>query len=163
MMARRTGSFALVLLIALESSGAQFYNVANGTQQTVDKFGTCRVVANNTGFGLFVPTNTASEWAEFRGHLPAGVTLTNCGPAPTPTPGPFIPGPTPTPTPVPTPSLTWTFVQQVPVAWGDDSGLVKCPATTSCSTAGAQCFLGPLGTGGVYPNLYMVYRRYRCQ
>lgn len=52
------------------------YQIGNGSNATIDAFGTCQVVTNNTGRTIFVSTRTANEWNSFLNHLPANVAAT---------------------------------------------------------------------------------------
>jgi hypothetical protein len=38
----------------------------------------CKVVNNNSGGHIFIPIKTCSEWQEFLGHLPSGVSIDDC-------------------------------------------------------------------------------------
>ncbi|MGE4130778.1 MAG: hypothetical protein AB7F86_04025 [Bdellovibrionales bacterium] len=66
---------ALALSLAWSVEG---YRVDTGTTREIDEWGVCQRVANVTGKSLFVPTNSALEWTEFRANLPVGVTISTC-------------------------------------------------------------------------------------
>lgn len=44
---------------------ADSYQVNNGQTAVIDEHGICRVVTNNSGNSLFVPTRTSAEWTAF--------------------------------------------------------------------------------------------------
>lgn len=71
----------LLSMMAFESWAASSYRVNNSTNTDINEHGVCQNVANASGQDLFVPTNTASEWTEFRTHPPTGVTLSACASA----------------------------------------------------------------------------------
>jgi len=54
------------------------YRVDKSTTVTIDAWGECREVVNNSGNDYFVPTKTAAEWQSFRDHPPSGVALNTC-------------------------------------------------------------------------------------
>ncbi|MBP8994806.1 MAG: hypothetical protein KBG30_13500 [Bacteroidales bacterium] len=45
---------------------------------TIDEWGICKKVTNNTGKDIFVPTNSSNEWNQFRTYFPSGVSLGTC-------------------------------------------------------------------------------------
>src|SRR3989344_1875893 len=65
-------------LIAL---AAQYYSIGNGANATVNEWGTSKIVTNNCGATIFVPTNTSAEWSNFRSYKPACATLATPGPS----------------------------------------------------------------------------------
>lgn len=66
---------------AFDCVAASSYRVNNGTNTDINEQGVCQNVANASGLDLFVPTNSAAEWLEFRTHPPTGVTLSACASA----------------------------------------------------------------------------------
>lgn len=84
---KRSGLWKLAVLpLAFLLSAATHYQVNHGTDQNIDEHGECRNVANAhaSGWAIFVPTNTSTEWQAFRDNAPTGVTVTACGCAVTP-------------------------------------------------------------------------------
>lgn len=65
-------------LLGLVVYAASSYQVNNGSTVQVNEHGVCQNVGNSSGLGIFVPTNSALEWSEFRSHLPGGVGLSPC-------------------------------------------------------------------------------------
>lgn len=57
---------------------ASSYQINNTISTTVNEWGTCGQITNNSGKGVFVPTNTSAEWSAFRSNLPSGVTNGSC-------------------------------------------------------------------------------------
>jgi len=59
-----------------------YYTIPNGTQQDIDECGTCRLVTNNSGKSVLVPTKTNGEWTAFYTNANAatggGVTIGAC-------------------------------------------------------------------------------------
>lgn len=68
-----------VLMVGVLVNAAQSYRVNNGTTVTIDEWGICKKVTNNTGKDIFVPTNTSNEWNLFRTYYPTGISLGDCG------------------------------------------------------------------------------------
>jgi len=63
-------------------SAHQGFNVAGGGGVTVNEWSVCQRVNNNGGWpAVFVPTNSAAEWSNFRSYKPSHVGLANCLPA----------------------------------------------------------------------------------
>jgi len=60
---------------------ATSYAIATGNNATINEWTVCNVVTNATGQQIFIPTNTSTEWAQFRLHYPAGISLGTCGPS----------------------------------------------------------------------------------
>lgn len=71
---------ALVLgaSVAMPAFAADSYQVNNGTTAVIDEHGICRVVTNNSGNSLFVPTRTSAEWTAFFNNPPASVASPPC-------------------------------------------------------------------------------------
>ncbi|MDZ4790813.1 MAG: hypothetical protein SGJ17_06310 [Hyphomicrobiales bacterium] len=59
---------------------APSYQINNSVSATITEHFVCRDVTNthSSGQAIFVPTNTAAEWASFYNNTPAGVTATPC-------------------------------------------------------------------------------------
>ena len=58
---------------------AQYYRVNRGVTVEINEWSTCRKVTNNScSLDVFVPTNTSSEWLEFRTNKPICVDLGSC-------------------------------------------------------------------------------------
>jgi hypothetical protein len=73
---------AVLPLISDQAYAAQSYAVAGGNMTAVNEWAECRNITNAAGYStIFVPTNTATEWSEFRLHYPAGISLGTCGPS----------------------------------------------------------------------------------
>jgi len=79
-------AFSFVCLIAAAAPiwhinsalAAQMYSVDANSTTLVNEWNECRRVSNAPGFAtVFIPTNTAAEWTEFRLHYPSNVTLSN--------------------------------------------------------------------------------------
>jgi hypothetical protein len=63
-------------------SAASSYAVGSSGSAVVNEWSECRTVTNaGSNPTIFVPTNTSSEWSEFRLHYPAGISLGTCGPS----------------------------------------------------------------------------------
>jgi len=76
--------FVVLVAIALVFGGivyaANSYRVGkSGASLAVTEHGVCKVVKNNNGNDIFVPTKTSNEWSLFRTNA-KNVTLSNCGP-----------------------------------------------------------------------------------
>ena len=69
------GSYGIVYAINTVST---WYQLGNSSSQTIDAHGTCKKVVNNSGNTYFVPTNTSTEWSNFRSNLPGSVSLQSC-------------------------------------------------------------------------------------
>jgi len=61
-----------------QAFAAQSYAIANGNNATINEWSVCNLISNTTGKQIFIPTNTSTEWAQFRLHYPAGITLSAC-------------------------------------------------------------------------------------
>jgi hypothetical protein len=59
---------------------AQSYRVNNGTNTDINEHSVCQKVTNSCGSDIFVPTNTSTEWSNFRSSKPACATLSACAP-----------------------------------------------------------------------------------
>lgn len=70
----------IVSLFAAPAWAATSYNLANGATQNITEFSNCRKVTNAhaSGLGLFIPTNTSTEWTTFYGNPPVDVTIAAC-------------------------------------------------------------------------------------
>lgn len=55
-----------------------FYSIPLNSSAAISEWGECRTIANNSDAAIFIPTNTAAEWSEFRIHSPNGINLTGC-------------------------------------------------------------------------------------
>jgi hypothetical protein len=72
------GIFSFILFIFLVFA-ATFYSLNAGNSQDIEEWGVCRYVVNNGVQGIFIPTNTPSEWSSFINNPPIGVsTSTSC-------------------------------------------------------------------------------------
>ena len=59
----------------------QSYRIDPGSAISVNEWGTCKLITNPAGgSSLFVPTNTTTEWSDFRIHFPVTITLADCAP-----------------------------------------------------------------------------------
>ncbi len=65
---------ALLYLIALAATS---YRVNNGTSAQIGEVGYCKIVINNSGHDIFVPTKTGTEYNYFITRAPAGVSFVN--------------------------------------------------------------------------------------
>lgn len=71
-------AIVLVVLVAGVSYAATSYRVGKlGVSLAVTEHGTCKVVKNNNGSDIFIPTKTSNEWSLFRTNA-KNVTLSNC-------------------------------------------------------------------------------------
>lgn len=58
---------------------ADYYSLgASGAVIVISEHSVCRGVSNSSGNVYFVPTRSASEWANFRSNPPPGVTVLSC-------------------------------------------------------------------------------------
>lgn len=59
------------------------YQVSSGGSQEITEWSTCKKVTNGhaSGKGLFVPTNSGTEWTTFYSNPPPGVAVAACAPA----------------------------------------------------------------------------------
>jgi len=66
----------LVFIAEASDSSTVNYN----TNQSITAFSTCKKVTNGSGTGLnvYVPTQSAAEWASFYSNPPAGITISSC-------------------------------------------------------------------------------------
>jgi len=46
---------------------------------TIEEWGECKTVTNTCNYDIFIPTKTSPEWAAFKAHHPACITLWDCG------------------------------------------------------------------------------------
>lgn len=69
---------AAAIFAAGPAGAAQSYRVNNATVGYINEWGVCKKVTNSAGLDLFVPTNTAGEWASFYNSPPGGVSVVNC-------------------------------------------------------------------------------------
>ena len=68
---------AVIGLFYLIAYAASSYRVNSGDTVKIDEWGVCKKVTNNNSLDIFVPTNTDTEWADFRNNA-SGVTLAGC-------------------------------------------------------------------------------------
>ncbi len=61
-----------------EAMAANSYQVNNGATAVIDEHTVCRVVTNNSGSAIFVPTKTSAEWSAFYNNPPASVSSPPC-------------------------------------------------------------------------------------
>ena len=55
-----------------------YYRVNVGETKNIDVFDTCTKVTNGWSHDLFIPTQTQTEWDNFKNNAPSGVTFTSC-------------------------------------------------------------------------------------
>ena len=72
------GLLIMVFLTLLILAAVSYRVYDGGAVVEIDEWSVCRDVDNDAGADIFVPTNTANEWTEFRTHYPAGVVVTTC-------------------------------------------------------------------------------------
>jgi hypothetical protein len=77
------GFLALLLTNSLGwSCTGDYYTIPNATAQDIDECGQCRLVTNNSGKSILVPTKTAGEWTAFYTNAPTttggGVAIGTC-------------------------------------------------------------------------------------
>lgn len=65
-------------MATISFAASTYYQVNNTQNSTVNEWGTCKRVTNNTGKSLFIPTKTAAEWNAFVSNKPSSVTLGTC-------------------------------------------------------------------------------------
>ena len=74
-------SIIAVLFLSLPHfvSATQYYRVGKGSSLNVNEWSNCQTVNNAVGTqDVFVPTNSSTEWAQFRLHHPVQVTVIPC-------------------------------------------------------------------------------------
>jgi hypothetical protein len=57
---------------------ATSYNLAANATLSVNELSVCKNLVSTSTFNYIVPTGTASDWAAFLAHLPAGIISTDC-------------------------------------------------------------------------------------
>ncbi|MGZ3774496.1 MAG: hypothetical protein ACXVCY_11825 [Pseudobdellovibrionaceae bacterium] len=73
--------FFAALIWSSVTYAADFYNVPTNGQSTVDEWGTCKIVNNNScGLNIFIPTRSNAEWTSFYTSPPSCVTIASCPP-----------------------------------------------------------------------------------
>lgn len=73
------GLFLVMFFAApLPAHAADFYTLTNGQAGAINEWGQCRLVTNNSGQSLFIPTKTSAEWASFYNNPPPSVTAVTC-------------------------------------------------------------------------------------
>lgn len=73
--------FCLSLFLGLGTAGAHaadYHQVNNGQTSVIDEHTVCRVVTNNSGAAIYVPTKTSAEWAAFYNNPPDNVATPPC-------------------------------------------------------------------------------------
>jgi len=63
---------------AIARAASSYVAPCCGGQVTVNEWGVCKVVTNNAANNLFIPTNTAAEWTNFRTNAPIVSVLGAC-------------------------------------------------------------------------------------
>lgn len=61
-----------------DAVAANYHQVNNGQSSVIDEHTVCRVVTNNSGAAIYVPTKTSAEWASFYNNPPTSVTSPPC-------------------------------------------------------------------------------------
>lgn len=73
------GLVSLVFLGGIVYAANSYRVGKSGASLAVTEHGTCKVIKNNNGSDIFVPTKTSNEWGLFRTNA-KNVALSNCGP-----------------------------------------------------------------------------------
>ena len=75
----KLGVISFLICFCLQTLFAQdYYRINNGNTQQINKFFPCKIVTNNCGTDIFVPTKTQGEWDSFVNNAPNGVSVFDC-------------------------------------------------------------------------------------
>ena len=67
-----------VVFLGLAAQAATNYRATNGGTTVVTEFSVCKSIVNNSGYDLFIPTNSGGEWSAFYNNPPSGVAINQC-------------------------------------------------------------------------------------
>ena len=70
--------FFFVFFFAKPLFAQDYFRINNGNTQQIDKFFPCKIITNNCGTDIFVPTRSQAEWDSFIANAPNGVAVIDC-------------------------------------------------------------------------------------
>lgn len=73
--------FLLICFFAKALFAQDYFRINNGNTQQIDKFIPCKIITNNCGTDIFVPTRSQAEWDSFVANAPNGVSVAECEPS----------------------------------------------------------------------------------
>jgi hypothetical protein len=67
----------IILILVFLVMAADYYQVNAGTDQVITEHSTSKLVDNNCGNAIFVPTKTSGEWSSFYNNAPGCISVSN--------------------------------------------------------------------------------------